>query len=215
MTHILRTLALPTALAATLALASCGTSPSPSAGGGGTSASGVPTSAPATGGTAATGASNAADVMFATMMISQHTQAVAMADLALKQATDAKVKALAPKIKEAQVPEIARMSGWLTSGGQPVPGTAGGHDKSGMAGHSEGMMSAQEMTRLGKATGSGFDRMWLQMMVKHHQGAVAIAKEELAQGVIPEAKQLAQSIIDSQSTEIAEMTSILTGIPQP
>jgi uncharacterized protein (DUF305 family) len=45
------------------------------------------------------------------------------------------------------------------------------------------------------------------MMITHHEGAVAMAKDELAQGANPEAKQLAQAIIDSQSTEIAEMRS--------
>jgi uncharacterized protein (DUF305 family) len=146
-------------------------------------------------------------------MIPHHAQAIAMADMALKQATDAKVMALAPKIKQAQGPEIARMSGWLTGWGAPVPGTTDGPDMSGAGAQMHGMMSAQQMTDMGMAKGSAFDRMWLQMMVKHHEGAVAMARTELAQGVNPDGKQLAQSIIDSQSTEIAEMNSILTGLP--
>ncbi len=209
MTHILRTPALPTALAATLVLAACGTSPSADSPG----MNSMTTNAPAASGTSATGAKNAADVMFATMMIPHHAQAIAMADMALKQATDTQVKALAPKIKDAQGPEIARMSGWLTGWGAPVPSTAGGPDMSGMGGQTDGMMSAQEMTDLGAATGSAFDRMWLRLMVKHHQGAVAMARTQLAQGANPAGKQLAQSIIDSQSMEVAEMNSILARIP--
>jgi len=147
------------------------------------------------------------------MMIPHHNQAVEMADLAVKQATDPRVKALAPKIKAAQRPEVERMSGWLTGWGEPVPGSSGGHDMSAMGDQTGGMMSAQEMTNLGKATGPGFDRMWLQMMVRHHQGAVKSARTEVAQGVNPESKVLAQAIIDSQSAEIAEMSSILAGIP--
>jgi len=69
------------------------------------------------------------------------------------------------------------------------------------------------MTALKSATGSAFDRMWLQMMVKHHQGALDMAKTALDQGANPEAKKLARSIIDSQSAEIAEMNSILAGLP--
>lgn len=209
MKHILRTLALPTALSATLVLAACGS------GGDDMSTMADPTTATATGsatGSAATGTKNGADVTFATMMISHHAQAIVMADMALKAATDAKVLALAPKIKEAQAPEITRMSGWLTGWGAPVPDTSGGHDMSNMGGQTDGMMSAQEMTDLGKATGSAFDRMWLQLMVKHHEGAVAMARTELDQGANSEGKQLAQSIIDSQTTEIAEMNSILTQI---
>lgn len=206
MKHNLRTILIPAALAATMVLAGCGTE-----GTSGMSDSKSGTSAPS--GTPASKTKNAADVEFATMMIPHHHQAIEMADLALKQATDPKVKALAPKIKAAQSPEIERMSGWLTGWGEPVPGTAGGHDMSGMGEQTGGMMSAQEMTDLGKATGSAFDRMWLQMMVRHHQGALEQAKAELAQGASPESKELARSIVSSQSAEITEMNSILAGIP--
>lgn len=206
--HIVRTLAIPAALAATLVLASCGTSSDHSTGAGGTT-----TSAKAGGDAAATGAKNEADVTFATDMIPHHAQAVAMAEMAPEQATDPKVKALAAKIKEAQGPEIERMSGWLKGWGAEVPGTGGGHEMSGMGGATDGMMSSDEMADLGKATGSGFDRMWLQSMTRHHEGAVAMARTELAEGVNPDGKKLAQSIIDGQSAEIAEMKSILAGIP--
>ena len=215
MKHILRTVALPTALAATLVLASCGNSDE-SGMNGRTNNGPAATGTAAANGTPATGAKNEADVVFATMMIPHHAQAIAMADMGLRQATDPKIKALAAKIKEAQAPEIARMSGWLSGWGEPVPGTASGSDMggmSGMGGQAGGMMSAQEMTDLGKASGSGFDRMWLQSMTRHHEGAVDMAKTELAKGTNPDAKKLAQSIIDSQSTEINEMKSILTGIP--
>jgi len=158
---------------------------------------------------------NEADVVLASMMIPHHAQAISMADTALKQATNPKVKALARKIKQAQGPEIERMSGWLTSWGAPVPG-ARGSDMSGMEGMGEqtgGMMSAKDISSLNKATGTAFDRMWLQMMIKHHQGAVAMAKTALDQGANPEAKKLATSIIGGQSAEIAEMTSILKDTP--
>jgi len=82
-----------------------------------------------------------------------------------------------------------------------------------MGGQTGGMMSRQEMTDLGRANGSTFDRMWLQMMIRQHRGTVAMARTELAQGTSPQGKQLARSILDSQSTEIAQMTSILTRIP--
>jgi len=151
------------------------------------------------------------------MMIPHHVQAIAMA-AALRQATDPKVIALAPKIKAAQTPEIQRMSGWLAGWAKPVPAAAGGSDMAGMSGMSDvgaqagGMMSAREMTDLSAATGSAFDRMWLQMMVRHHDGAIDMAETALAKGASSDTKKLAQLIIDSQSTEIAEMRSILTGI---
>ena len=84
---------------------------------------------------------------------------------------------------------------------------------SGMGEAAEGMASAQEMIDLRRATGAAFDRMWLRGMLRHHQGAVAMARTELEVGVNPQARKLAQSIIDSQSAEIAELKSILDGIP--
>jgi len=60
------------------------------------------------------------------------------------------------------------------------------------------MMPAQEITNLGNATGSAFDRMWLKMMVRHHQGAVDMAKAALAQGANPDARKLAKAVIDGQ-----------------
>lgn len=210
MKHITRTLALPTALAAALVLSACGTADT-------TATSSSNPSASAANSAPASKTKNAADVVFASMMIPHHAQAISMADTALRQATDPKVKALAPKIKAAQGPEIERMSDWLTSWGVPVPADDGS-DMSGMDGmddmddQSGGMMSAEEISGLKKATGAAFDRMWLQMMIKHHEGAVATAKTALDEGVNPEGKKLAESIIDGQSAEIAEMNAILTEI---
>jgi len=169
----------------------------------------------------AAGPHNQADVAFATGMIPHHGQAITMAQMALSTSTNPKVKDLATAIKAAQDPEIQAMSGWLTGWAQPVPAATGGHDMSQMGsttsstsgsstmGGMGGMMTDQEMEQLSKATGAAFDRMWLQMMVKHHQGAVAMSQTELATGTNPDAKQLAQAIIDSQTKEITTMTAAL------
>lgn len=232
----MRTLALPVVTVATaLALTACGSS---SAGNPGQNMPGMPgmnnssssASTPATSasaGPAATGPHNPADVTFAAGMIPHHQQAITMAQMALTQATNPEVKKLATAIKAAQDPEIQTMSGWLAGWGQPVPATTGAtHDMSqmgsptsdgmggmgdmdGMGGMS-GMMSDEEMSQLSSTSGAAFDKLWLQMMVKHHQGAVAMARTELTDGANTQAKQLAQSIIDSQSTEITTMTTLLT-----
>lgn len=156
-------------------------------------------------------AHNEADVIFATDMIPHHAQAIEMADLALARATSAQVRDLATRIKAAQDPEIRTMSAWLVAWGGSVPSTGAHHDMGSM-GSTEGqsgMMSTQEMADLGDATGVAFDRMWLQMMIRHHQGAVAMARTELSAGSNPEAKALAQAIIDGQTKEISEMESLL------
>ncbi len=156
-------------------------------------------------GSPAAGAHNDADVAFATGMIPHHAQAVTMAEMAATKATNTDVKTLAASIKAAQAPEITQMSGWLTGWVQPVPDTAMGHGGMAMG---DGMMTDAEMTELSKATGPAFDRMWLQMMIKHHQGAVAMATTELASGSNGDAKKLAQAIITSQKAEIATMQKL-------
>ncbi|MFF8831021.1 DUF305 domain-containing protein [Streptomyces sp. NPDC015131] len=191
--------------AAVLTLAACGAtgeSPAPGAGRGSTPS--------ATDGRAA---HNAADVAFAQGMIPHHRQAVAMADLAPGRASDPEVTALAAAVKKAQAPEIRTLSGWLTTWGEPVPAedAPAGHSGHGQGHGTEmtGMMTGQEMARLEKATGPAFDTAFLTLMIKHHQGAVAMAKTERDQGAHPPATAMADDIIASQSAEIARMKALL------
>jgi len=153
------------------------------------------------------GEHNDADVAFATGMIPHHGQAVTMSDLALKKATSAEVKRLATAIKAAQSPEITTMSGWLTAWGLPVPDPAmagTGHDMP-----MTGMMSEQEMKDLSAAGGAAFDRMWVQLMIKHHQGAVTMARTEQTGGQYQAAIALAKQIETGQTKEITSMQGLL------
>ncbi|GAA3069888.1 DUF305 domain-containing protein [Streptosporangium carneum] len=147
---------------------------------------------------------NGADVEFAQMMIPHHRQAVEMAELAESRASDPRVRKLAARIKAAQDPEIATMTGWLTAWGRPATpeGGHGGHDMS-------GMMSEEEMAKLEKAKGAAFDRMFLELMIAHHRGAVEMAETELAKGADPQAKQLARAIESAQRAEIEQMRQML------
>ena len=140
--------------------------------------------------------------MFAQMMIPHHEQAVQMAQLALDNSTaSADVKGLAQQIKAAQAPEIATVSGWLSTWGAPK--------SAGMNHGASGMMTDQDMSGLAKASGAEFDKMWLAMMVQHHQGAIAMANEVLGTTADPQVKQLAQSIVDGQKSEITVMQGLL------
>lgn len=160
---------------------------------------------------------NATDVGFAQGMIPHHGQAVEMADLALKNTTNPDVLALAKQIKAAQSPEIETMSAWLRTWGQPVPSAmsmSGGHDMTNMGGMMmDGMMSDADMKRLETSTGTAFDRLWIELMIQHHEGAVRMANDELANGKNATAKQLAQAIITSQQAEITTMNQLLTKLP--
>jgi uncharacterized protein (DUF305 family) len=158
---------------------------------------------------------NDADVSFAQNMIPHHQQAVEMADIALKVSSGASIEVadLAKRIQGAQQPEIDVMSGWLkTWGKESAPTTEmadmEGMDHSSMSGM-EGMMSAEEMASLQSATGLAFDTAWMQMMVRHHEGAVAMAKQVQGAGSNAEVKALAAKIIVAQEAEISEMKATL------
>ncbi|SDQ68926.1 DUF305 domain-containing protein [Thermostaphylospora chromogena] len=148
---------------------------------------------------------NQADVMFAQMMIPHHRQAVEMAELAETRAADPEIKELAQKIKAAQDPEITTMRGWLTAWGAAEMPMDGDHSGHGMP----GMMTKKDMARLKASKGGKFDRMFAQMMIEHHDGAIDMAKTELSQGTNPEAKDLAETIIAAQQGEIDQMKQIL------
>ena len=160
---------------------------------------------------------NATDIGFAQGMIPHHAQAIEMADLALTNTTNPDVLTLANKIKTAQSPEIEKLSGWLREWGQTVPSIAPGsmdHDMSGMGGMMmDGMMSQADMDRLETSTGTEFDRLWLELMIQHHEGAVKMSKSEVAGGKNSDAIALAEAIIYSQQTEITTMESLLTTLP--
>ncbi|MEW2355912.1 DUF305 domain-containing protein [Spirillospora sp. NPDC029432] len=178
--------------------------------------------APATGASTGTAASQAShnrqDVTFAQMMIPHHRQAVQMSDMVIGKTRNAEVKALAEKIKKAQAPEIETMTGWLRQWGAEVPPEQGGDSGhgdqgSGHGGHGghemPGMMTPAQMAEMEKATGAGLDRMFLTMMIEHHEGAVAMAEDEQAKGAYPAAKAMAGTIIRTQRQEITEMRALL------
>ncbi len=158
----------------------------------------------------ASAAHNGADVEFAQMMIPHHDQAVEMAQLAPDRAESADVKDLAMRIEEAQAPEIDQMEGWLADWDEEAGGDMGEMDDSGSMDHSgSGMMSDQEMTDLEDASGAEFDRLFLEMMLAHHAGAVEMAETEIDEGEFPDALALAEAIKSTQEAEIAEMESLL------
>lgn len=196
------------ASATTLTLAACGSSKTSGVDSMSTSGGSAPA---ASASSSMSDSHNQADLAFATGMIPHHGQAIDMADMAVKKATNSQVKQLGIQIKAAQDPEISTMSGWLKEWDAPVPSSSmPGMDMGGTS--MNGMMSADEMKQLDAATGTAFDKLWVQMMIKHHQGAIAMAKTELASGQYPQAKALAQSISNSQAKEVTTMQSLLSAL---
>lgn len=203
--HVRSALVLVASCSLALTLTACGGSHD--AAGGGHSAPSAPAAT-----SAASGAATAAgDIAFAQLMIPHHQQAIDMAVMAQRAATTDEVRQLAEQIRGAQDPEIQMMRGWLTAWGAPMEMDAGheGHDMGGMS--ADGMMTADDMDALAAATGPEFDRMWLEMMIAHHEGALTMAQDVLASTKDPQVRDLAQSIIDGQTSEITTMKALLAG----
>ncbi len=163
-----------------------------------------------------------ADVAFATGMIPHHDQALSMADMTEGRPLDAEVAALVEDIRRAQAPEIKTMTGWLNEWDEEVPagtqehGHADDADSADRAsgthymGDMPGMMSTEDMSALEEASDAKFQRMWLTMMIEHHQGAIKMAEKERAAGQFEPAVALAEDIISAQKKEIGMMKSQLS-----
>ncbi|MEU1925084.1 DUF305 domain-containing protein [Streptomyces albogriseolus] len=174
----------------------------------GSGSSASATSSQTAGDNPAPGAFNDADVTFAQMMIPHHEQALEMAKLADGRASDAEIKTLAADIEKAQDPEIQTMKSWLKAWGKPESaeeGMPGMDHGSGMS----GMMSDEDMQKLETAKGTEFDRMFAEMMIEHHKGAITMAEDEQKNGRNATAKKLAADVVKTQSAEVEKFEKIL------
>ncbi|TCK22308.1 DUF305 domain-containing protein [Pseudonocardia endophytica] len=120
----------------------------------------------------------------------------------------------APPAGTAGIPGMDHMSGRMDQMSDGTSHASDGmdHASDGMDHASDGMpgmMSAGQMRDLEQSSGPAFDRAFLTMMIAHHEGGVAMARTELASGANPQARALAQSIVDSQQREIAQMRGML------
>ena len=151
---------------------------------------------------------NADDVAFAANMIPHHQQAVDLSAMVPDRCTNAGLVALADQISAAQQPEINVMNVFLVQWNEN-PDTNSGH-----AGHgstTQGMVDAATMTKLESLSSEEFDELWLASMISHHQGAIEMAKAEIANGDNVDAKTLANNIVTTQEAEIGQMKQMLGG----
>jgi len=148
----------------------------------------------------ATGAYSDDELMFASMMIPHHSQAVTMSELALANSTNPEILTLATAIRDAQGPEITQMKSWLDQNNY-----SGSH-----AGHlsMNGMMSEEDLATLASAKGAAFDRLFLEGMIAHHEGAIQMA-QMIKDSTNSEVKKLFTNIVSSQSAEIEAMKALL------
>lgn len=146
------------------------------------------------------------DVMFAQMMIPHHEQALVMSSIAMsKDGISDGITGIAQRIDEEQFGEIADLTSWLEQSGSPVK--SAGHESHEMP----GMLTDEQIEQLRAATGDEFEKMWLLFMVAHHQGAVTMSQDVIANGTDPELRAFAERTIANQGMEIDQMTILLSG----
>ena len=141
-------------------------------------------------------------------MIPHQQQAIDMSDLILaKENVHPEVTTLAEQIKAAQQPEIDTMNRWLRAWGRDMD--AGGGDGGGHHGGEGGIMTEEQMRQLDHARGRDGQRLFLEGMIQHHQGAIQMAETEIEDGNNEEATNLAKQIAETQQQEIETMQELL------
>lgn len=166
------------------------------------------------------------DVKFMQDMMHHHAQAVEMSALVASRSTFAPVRQASQRISASQADELRFMSGWLRERGQEVPDVgqpAGGHGGMNHAGMNHagmamdhagmpGMATPQQMAELAAARGAGFDRLFLERMIHHHEGALTMARalqRRPGAAYDPVLFQFTNDIINEQQAEIERMTALL------
>ena len=156
-------------------------------------------------------AAGSVDVGFAHDMSVHHEQAVQMAALAYDRSDDPAVRSLAFDVLTTQQGQIGIMSGWLDAWG--VPWTTTGPRMAWMGMPTEGLMpgmaTADQLDALRAADGAAADVLFLQLMIPHHLGGVAMATEAAVHAGQASVRQLATAIAESQTSEIAYMNELL------
>ncbi|MEO5825074.1 MAG: DUF305 domain-containing protein [Gemmatimonadales bacterium] len=152
----------------------------------------------------------AADVQFMQGMIAHHGQAIHMSRLADQRGGDARLIRFAKKIDQSQISEIVLMQGWLRDQGQMAPDTSAYHNIM-----MTGMLTREELAELGSLRGTPFDTRFLELMIRHHEGALQmvaglLAASGAAQDV--DVNVLANEIEQVQSAEIDLMRRMLANL---
>ena len=156
----------------------------------------------------------AADVEFMQGMIIHHHQALIMSKLAVQSTNNQEILDLAGRIDVSQEDEISFMVDWLKEREEKIPNSEADHSK-----HKHhkmvGMASPEEMDKLSKSRATDFDRLFLQLMISHHDGALEMVedlKEQPGSAYDPVLNEFVSDIDNDQSVEIERMNSLLIGL---
>ena len=160
-----------------------------------------------------------ADVRFMQMMIMHHQQAVDMSELVEARTNNEEVNAAAGRILASQADEIAFMTEWLAARGQPMRMSHGGMQGHDHAGHMAmmGMATPEQMAALAASENTDFDRMFLTLMIAHHEGAVDMVEDLLGQpgtAADPILYRFVTDVDNEQTSEIEKMDVILASLSE-
>ena len=151
------------------------------------------------------------DVRFMQDMIPHHNQAMQMAELVAGRTNRPELIDVAGRINVSQQDEITFMQQWLSERGEPVPNPTA-HDAMHTDHRMAGMATPQQLEELAAAEGTDFDRMFLQLMITHHEGAVTMVEELLEQpgaAYDPVLFEFTNDVTNDQSAEIERMNALL------
>jgi len=156
-------------------------------------------------------AEGSVDVGFLQDMDVHHGQGVEMAVWARNNTANPEIRQLAFDIESTQTAQVGRMQGWLTLWGEPLTPPSGqfmgwmGMPTASMP----GMASPEDLARLRASTGPALDVVFLQLMLRHHQGGLPMMQAAADEASVPAVRALAQSMVTSQTSEAAVMTQML------
>ena len=155
-----------------------------------------------------------ADVDFMQDMIIHHHQALLMAILAAPSTNNQAILDLAGRIDVSQADEISFMQDWLGEREEQVPDPTAEHSE-----HTHhnmmGMATPEQMTQLAESKSTDFDRLFLQLMITHHDGAIKMVKELREQPgstYDPLLNEFASDVTNDQAVEIERMNALLIGL---
>ncbi|HUF64357.1 MAG TPA: DUF305 domain-containing protein [Gemmatimonadaceae bacterium] len=156
-----------------------------------------------------------AEVRFVRGMIEHHAQALVMTGLVPARAAREDIRLLAERLEVSQRDEIALLRRWLSNRAEPV-GDDSSHGHAATE-HAEipGMLRAEQLARLENATGAEFDRLFLEYMISHHEGALVMIRQLFTTpgaGEDPEVFRFASDVESDQRAEMARMRQILAAI---
>lgn len=157
---------------------------------------------------------NAADAAYFSMMVAHHSQAIDMTELVPERVSDPRVRSIAEAIDVGQGREVIVMATWLVEHGQPEPTPESVAAMTSMGSMTmPGMLDPEQLAELAAADGPTFDRLFLESMVRHHEGALLMAQDVLGAGEDVRVAQMAADVVAGQGAEIRRMQDLLGELP--